>query len=64
MSNWKEKISFKSDKLVIKDRGELNIFNNVAVVVTKNLCVDGVDVLLHPALMESENAKTYQAKTS
>ena len=59
-----EKISFKCDKLVIKDRGELNIFNNVTVVVTKNLCVGGVDVLLHPALMEGENAKTYQAKTS
>lgn len=59
-----EKISFKCQKLVIKDRDELNIFNNVTIVVTENINIDGVDVLLHPALMEIENAKTYQAKTS
>ncbi len=59
-----EKISFKCDNLVIKDRGQENIFNNVTVTVTENINIDGVDVLLHPALTGRENAKIYQAKTS
>lgn len=64
VNGTQEKISFKCDNLVIKGGGQENIFNNVTVVVTENINIDGVDVLLHPSLMEGENAKIYQAKTS
>ena len=59
-----EKISFKCQKLCVKSEEGKNIFNNVTAVVTKNFNVDGVDVLLHPALMENKYENIYQAKTS
>lgn len=59
-----EKLSFKCEKLVIKDKGSPNIFNNVTAIVTEKITVDGVQVILHPALFEVKNVKETKSQTA
>ena len=42
----------KCDSIVIYNQEKPNIFNNVAIGVSKNGVGVGYDLILHPALME------------
>ena len=55
-----KKISFKPDSLVIYYGNERHIFNNVTVCVVDS--TGEYDVVLHPALMETENETKFAVK--
>lgn len=49
-----ENFAVSLDKIKIYNKDEPNIYNNVTLCATKNSVGDGYDVILHPALMESD----------
>ena len=57
------KICFKPDLFVIYSGGEKNIYNNVAVAVTRQT-FDGYDAILHPALMGKNTEKNNENQTA
>ncbi len=57
-----DNLSFKADKFIICLGQDKYEFNSVTVCVSKNLPM-GIDVLIHPALMEDINAKKIDKET-
>ena len=57
VSGQTENFAVTLDKIMIYNKDEPNIYNNVTLCATKNSVGDGYDVILHPALMESEYEK-------
>lgn len=49
-----ENFAVSLDKIKIYNKDEPNIYNNVTLCATNNSVGDGYDVILHPALMESD----------